>query len=61
MYQSINKISKAVANKDLSDLVNQKLIQKVVTTGKVTKYRLPSKSLNGLQTASEGLKQDLNN
>jgi ATP-dependent DNA helicase RecG len=45
IYQSINKISKAVATTDLSDLVNQKLIQKVGTTGKGTKYRLPSKGL----------------
>jgi len=45
IYQSINKISKAVATKDLSDLVNQKLIQKVGRTGKGTKYRLPSKGL----------------
>ncbi|MEJ7678725.1 MAG: ATP-binding protein [Segetibacter sp.] len=45
IYQSINEISKAVATKDLSDLVNQKLIQKVGTTGKGTKYRLPLKGL----------------
>jgi ATP-dependent DNA helicase RecG len=45
IYQFINKISKAVATKDLSDLVGQNLIQKVGTTGKGTKYRLPSKGL----------------
>lgn len=45
LYQSINKISKAVATTDLSDLVNQKLIQKIGTTGKGTKYKLPSKGL----------------
>lgn len=33
IYQSINEISKAVATKDLSDLVNLKLIQRVGTTG----------------------------
>jgi len=45
IYQLINNISKAVATTDLSNLVNQKLIQKVGTTGKGTKYRLPSKGL----------------
>lgn len=45
IYQSINQISKAVATKDLSDLVNQKLVQKVGTTGKGTKYVLRTKGL----------------
>jgi predicted HTH transcriptional regulator len=45
IYQSINQISKAVATKDLSDLVNRKLILKIGTTGKGTKYILPSKGL----------------
>ncbi len=45
IYQDINKISKAVATTDLSDLVSRKLIQKVGTTGKGTKYILPAKGL----------------
>jgi ATP-dependent DNA helicase RecG len=45
IYQDINKISKAVATTDLSDLVSQKLIQKIGTTGKGTKYTLPAKGL----------------
>ncbi len=45
IYQDINKISKAVATTDLSDLVSRKLIQKVGTTGKGTKYTLPAKGL----------------
>ncbi|MFI5124465.1 MAG: ATP-binding protein [Chitinophagales bacterium] len=42
LYQAINKISKAVATKDLSDLVSRRFIQKIGTTGKGTKYTLPS-------------------
>jgi ATP-dependent DNA helicase RecG len=45
IYQDINKISKAVATTDLSGLVSRKLIQKVGTTGKGTKYILPVKGL----------------
>lgn len=45
IYQTINKISKAVATTDLSELLNRTLIQKVGTTGKGTKYILPSKGL----------------
>ena len=45
IYQHINKISKAVATTDLSDLVGRKLIEKVGTTGKGTKYTLPAKGL----------------
>ncbi|MBN8718024.1 MAG: putative DNA binding domain-containing protein [Sediminibacterium magnilacihabitans] len=45
IYQSINQISKAVATKDLADLVSRKLIQKVGTTGKGTRYILPAKGL----------------
>lgn len=36
ILKNVNKISKAVATKDLSALVNQKLVQKVGTTGKGT-------------------------
>jgi ATP-dependent DNA helicase RecG len=45
IYQHINKISKAVATTDLSDLVSRKLIEKVGTTGKGTKYTLAAKGL----------------
>jgi ATP-dependent DNA helicase RecG len=47
-YQSVNLISKPVASKELSDLLSRKLIQKIGTTGKGTKYILSAK---GLQTA----------
>ncbi len=46
----INKISKAAATTDLSDLVCRKLIQKVGARGKGTKYTLPAKSLILLQS-----------
>ena len=45
IYQDINKISKAVATTDLSNLVSRKLIQKVGRTGKGTKYTLPANGL----------------
>ncbi len=42
-YQALNVISKPVATKDLTDLANRNLIQKIGTTGKGTKYILSSK------------------
>lgn len=39
-YQTINAISKPVATRDLTDLVNRRLIVKVGSTGKGTKYTL---------------------
>lgn len=42
-YQSINSISKPVATKDLSNLLNCGLVQKIGTTGKGTKYILALK------------------
>lgn len=41
-YQALNSISKPVATKDLTDLTNRNLIQKIGTTGKGTKYILSS-------------------
>ena len=43
-YQAINEISKPVATRDLTDLVNRGLIVKVGSTGKGTKYILPKGS-----------------
>lgn len=43
-YQEINKISKPVATRDLTDLVNRELIVKIGSTGKGTKYILPKGS-----------------
>ena len=39
-YQTINKISKPVATRDLTELVNRGLILKIGSTGKGTKYML---------------------
>ena len=39
-YQALNEISKPVATRDLTDLVNRGLISKVGSTGKGTKYVL---------------------
>ena len=50
-YQAINEISKPVATRDLTDLVNRGLIVKVGSTGKGTKYVLP---LKGLANGSNG-------
>src|SRR6218665_161703 len=47
IYQNINKISKAAATADLSDLASRKLIQKAGVTGR--KYTLPAKGLRQKQ------------
>ncbi len=41
VYQTVNKISKVVATKRFVGFSNQKIIQKIGTTGKGTKYILP--------------------
>jgi ATP-dependent DNA helicase RecG len=51
-YQTINKISKPVATRDLTDLVNRGLILKIGSTGKGTKYMLVRSK--GLTKGSNG-------
>ena len=53
-YQTINSISKPVATKDLADLANRNLIQKIGTTGKGTRYVLPSRAQRAFKGLSKG-------
>jgi ATP-dependent DNA helicase RecG len=54
-YQKLNNLGKSVSTTELQDLIDKKMVEKIGTTGRGTKYVLPS--LKGRQTTETTDKQ----